>query len=963
MKENEVIDNANLTGFAKAAYTAQTKMRGYNLERLVQLIYGVNEGEEPTGKELTDKFAEFAYANRLRNLAQEAFKGVVNPKTGEALAWSDIKIDGKSVEETWGDKYAHVEDKSEKDMMYQLEVLHQVFEGTSQITAEAPGADPIVMVPAGSREAVKKEAYNEMGAARRAAQGPDDEEPVFDEPKVEAPKVEEKKDPLTAEGLDTFNDNIYVRVMRTNQKAHITTSPAAMLGVIFNGNPTAQQIIERYNKFELRDRLDMAAIEFLKEIDNPDRNAFLKEAGIDPATSFKVNGQTLEERYGEKYKNIELGEVKQHFYKLELMNEIANEVLLGKRGNIPEISADRYELKDGSLVPAETRKMKAVKPKVEPIVIPEEAPEVKEPTPEELRAELLNVEDKIIRVDTPAPTRNSAAITGSTVAMWGVVNQAYELHNKFKETLANLNAVSKNAIQGKDTALYGNMKTALENCIALSDLDNPQANPEKLMEAMETYRKQAELYHKNRKGLIFGPGSDAGKIRLQEAKNATLELPAKIEEMKKTIGLVTNPGASNASMATLAEQAMVEARNNGMDTFSINSFEGKFSVEYLEAAAKDYMRQNRIEITTQSIADLSLDGEFIDIVSKYPSDYVRRYTEFNAAKEALQTYYRGMMEDQSLSEEQKNHAIDMLRDRELSENASKLAENPEFLKVYKENGSLFPVAWARRAKAEAYLTQKNGTKPTAEEIKELSENKVFKMIVDKNPSNYAQKWDENDKKAEELGEKYKKELENMTYGLADYDSGLLGYVFNDYDPDSNPNPKFEEEMKKLKAIKKANKAEKYRIFEARENLEDIEDPAERQKAEEQLNKDADALEKSVKNFKNARNAAIKEHLLPEYVAKVAFLQATQNPRTKNNICRLMATEMEQEKNITASILKNIKKPENKALLNDKNLTNMLLNGEIVDKAVPGVSKPEPKKAAVNKKQPQKNVQAGGMGLH
>jgi hypothetical protein len=77
----------------------------------------------------------------------------------------------------------------------------------------------------------------------------------------------------------------------------------------------------------------------------------------------------------------------------------------------------------------------------------------------------------------------------------------------------------------------------------------------------------------------------------------------------------------------------------------------------------------------------------------------------------------------------------------------------------------------------------------------------------------------------------------------------------------------------------------------------------------------------------------------------------------------MATEMEQEKNITASILKNIKKPENKALLNDKNLTNMLLNGEIVDKAVPGVSKPEPKKAAVNRKQPQKNVQAGGMGLH
>ena len=120
------------------------------------------------------------------------------------------------------------------------------------------------------------------------------------------------------------------------------------------------------------------------------------------------------------------------------------------------------------------------------------------------------------------------------------------------------------------------------------------------------------------------------------------------------------------------------------------------------------------------------------------------------------------------------------------------------------------------------------------------------------------------------------------------------------------------------------------------------------------------MEKSYKDYKQAKNDVIREHLLPDFLARVSFLKATQDPKIGDDVCRLMATTPKQEKAVVASILDNIKKPENAQVLKAKNLTEMVMDGSIVEKVVPGAQKAQPQKAARKAPQPQKAAEAGGI---
>ena len=73
----------------------------------------------------------------------------------------------------------------------------------------------------------------------------------------------------------------------------------------------------------------------------------------------------------------------------------------------------------------------------------------------------------------------------------------------------------------------------------------------------------------------------------------------------------------------------------------------------------------------------------------------------------------------------------------------------------------------------------------------------------------------------------------------------------------------------------------------------------------------------------------------------------------------MATTPKQEKAVVASILDNIKKPENAQVLKAKNLTEMVMDGSIVEKVVPGAQKAQPEKVR-KVQQPQKAAEAGGI---
>lgn len=967
MKESEVVESRKTigeaaSGFAKAAWTAKNNYRGLNLEQIIQHLFVPKNDNgterELTGDEISARLADFRFKNRLNSLTGIAFQDM----NREGI-WNNIKIDGKTAEEMWSDKYAHVEDKAEKEQMYQFELLRQVFDGTSAITADAENG-PVTIVPEGPRNDIKRAIMAEEPTLNETAV--EDPEMYEDEPAQEAPAVEEKApevkgDSLTEETLNNFADNAYDRLWRTNPDIGVYASPASMVNAVFDKNPTAEGIIERYKKLKLNNELDISAIEFMKEIDNPERIAFLKEQGIDTSKLIKVDGQTLDERYGEKYKSVENADLKGQLYKMELMYEIVSAHLAGKKGVVPEITVDRYELKDGSYQPVES-KIKVVRPVRKVVteeVKPEEpAAEVKvEITPEQIKANILNEEERILQSQIKMARDPNAKVIDSTEAKWNMAKQANDIHKELKNVLVTLDSVKKNKLQGKDTALYGNMITALKDCITLSDIDNPQANSNKLIEALDKYNKASETYYNNRKGIIFGPGTDAGKVRLLEAKNATLRIPAQIEELKKTASQMGHTFYGIASFAYVAEAAMVEAKSQGVDKYSIKEFDGKIGIDYLENAAKEYLKKNRKKITTEAVADISLDNDFINVVEMFPSHYSEKYDQLLAAKDYLKTHYKSIANDKTLDPKTIDHAKNMMLKGKLSETALQLIQNPDFIRAYQQSPDFYIENIEAKNKAEAYLTQKNGQKPSAEEIKELSSNKLFKMISEKNPTDFGKHWDDNKKKADELKEKYKAELEGLMENLEDND--VISYLKEYYDPDEKPNPEYKKALDALKEKKTAVKEEKERIYEERQALKEITDPEERKQKEEQIEKDADALEKAAKSVKSGKAEAVREHLLPEYLARVAFLKTTQDPVKGENICRLMATNPRQEKNAYESILENVKKPENAKLLKDKGLTDMIKNGSIVEKVVPGAQKPEQaKKPEAKKPQQEKKAEAG-----
>jgi hypothetical protein len=968
MKETEVVENKKslgeaALGFAKAAWTAKTGYRGLNLEQLVQFLFVQkkdNDAErELTGDEISARLADFRFKNRLNSLTGIAFQDM----NREGI-WNNIKIDGKTAEEMWSDKYAHVEDKAEKEQMYQFELLRQLFDGTSAITADAENG-PVTIVPEGPRKDIKRAIMAEEPTLNETAV--EDPEMYEDEPAQEAPAVEEKApevkgDSLTEETLNNFADNAYDRLWRTNPDIGVYASPASMVNAVFDKNPTAEGIIERYQKLKLKNELDISAIEFMKEIDSPERVAFLKEQGIDTSKLIKVDGQTLDERYGEKYKSVENADLKGQLYKMELMYEIVSAHLAGKKGVVPEITVDRYELKDGSYQPVES-KIKVVRPvrkvKTEDVKPEEPAAEVKvEITPEQIRANILAHEDRIVQDQIKMVKDPNAKPLEATEAKWNMAKQANDIHKELKNVLVTLDSVKKNKILGKDTALYGNMITALKDCITLSDLDNPQANTNKLIDALDKYNKASKDYYDNRKGLIFGPGSDAGKLRLNEAKNATLRIPGQIEELKKTAELAGHSFYRIAPFAYVAEAAMNEAASIGSDKYSIKEFDNKFGLNYLEAAAKDYLIKHKKEVNEQSIADLSLDNEFINVVERYPSHYSEKYDQFNAAKDYLKTHYKKIAADKTLDAKTVENASNFVGSYDLINAAHNLIQNPDFVRMYSQNPDFYIQNIELKNKAEAYLTEKNGEKPSAEQIKELNSNKVFRMISEKNPTDFGKHWDDNKKKADELKEKYKAELDKMTENLEDND--VISYLKEYYDPDEKPNPEYEKALDALKEKKTAVKKEKERIYEERQALKEITDPEERKQKEEQIEKDADALEKAAKSVKSGKAEAVREHLLPEYLARVAFLKTTQDPVKGENICRLMATNPRQEKDAYESILVNVKKPENAKLLKSKELTDMIKDGSIVEKVVPGAQKPEQAKKPEAKKPQQEKKMEGGM---
>ena len=83
------------------------------------------------------------YINRLNELFHDfELEGMATFREAAGVEFMDtIRIDGKTPMELWGEKYSFIKNPVERQVMFQAEVLHEYFHGTSEITADIYLAD------------------------------------------------------------------------------------------------------------------------------------------------------------------------------------------------------------------------------------------------------------------------------------------------------------------------------------------------------------------------------------------------------------------------------------------------------------------------------------------------------------------------------------------------------------------------------------------------------------------------------------------------------------------------------------------------------------------------------------------------------------------------------------------------------------------------------------------------------
>ncbi|MCR5291751.1 MAG: hypothetical protein K6E28_02540 [Eubacterium sp.] len=1004
MKEQEnILNNVNeaynpenqfedaMKGLPMGAFMTRPEKRGYSLSQLINFLYvpktenGVER--ELTGDELDERVKGFKQATALKRLTDKAFNSLNDDKLKEFFQgdgnslWDRISIDGKSASELWSKKFENVKDATQRNYLYQLELLNQVMNGTSEITVKTVAdKEPVQVLPVGPRDAIRKEANKNLAALKVEEPKMDEEMLLYDEEEKapeQAAEPEKKQDPLSAEVFDVFKQEAPARLWRNDHSIGQKMPTATLVNALFNGRNNGAEIVSAYDKFPEKDQLNLGVESFLKEFDGPERKAFLKENGLSFSKTVRVGGQSLEERYGDKYKDIENEELKEKLYKFELVNEITAAHLKGKKGVVPEISVATFEVEPNGNVKVAGSMSVTVNRHIEKkanndvyydielemdvmsVPKPQVASAYKEP---EKREKYVETEENLI-FGPAEPVDPNARLSEESVAKWEYGLQIRDLHEYFKNSLQKLNSEKKNSLLGEDTGLYADMKKALENCIKFTDPSSILSFPSKVADALETYSKAAKDYYDNRKG-IFGPRTDAGKIRLKEAKDASEKIPGEIAKINAFVDKLGSKYKRYHVRACL-EEALVEDRKIGKNSLSLDDFNGAFGVEFNERAAEIYLDENnkaekpvlfskndlkkfdkKHEVTKEEIFNLAVDEDFASILSTYPINYDKKYDEFLAAKDFIKDHFSKIANDKTLDKDVRENANMMTYGTRLSNHAWKLLDNEEFLKIYHANPNTYKELFERKIKAEAYLTVNQGKKPTEKEVSELSNNKIFRMVSGKNPTDYANQWDDVMHKADLMQIKYKEELDALTEGLDnEYRGGVVTFVKDEYKASDKENPAYEKALENLGKIKEEINDEKYRIYDAKQELKDEPDSPEKNARKEQLDKEADNLDKRAKSYKNAKRDAVIEHLLPEYVARVAFLKATQDPKAGKNICRLMVTAPKQEKEVQGKIMKNLQSPEGKKLLHSNKLTEMVLDGKIVEKIVPGAKKSEPEKKA------------------
>nr|MCR5623895.1 hypothetical protein [Lachnospiraceae bacterium] len=383
--------------------------------------------------------------------------------------------------------------------------------------------------------------------------------------------------------------------------------------------------------------------------------SMLYKAGIEKKDALLIDGKTIDEMWGKKYKNVTDPVLREHCYQVELLKKIAEGNSIISARNINYSPSNKFRYAGDVLVSLPAEKMKDIKHNLDVYV--------------------AGTKDML----TKLKEAQSALLT---------------THPNYN---ANNERAAKREIGNVGSDLFQNMETALADCINAIEKNNVQGpTPEVVIEKLNKLKNASETYFDKRNtvySMFFGKSEKSGTERLKQSNILRKALPDMITDyamLRQGIDekLICS-GGNTFDKANIGhiKMSLDKMKNVKVDTYGLREMpqiaENELKTEYnnrktVSAALKDGLKRLGRNLDELMVHKGEMDA-YDAALAFQAKNYMEKMQVRNFTPEQINTM--------------KTEIEQKFADNTFKRDAEKLAKNPVFKAFVKENKGLDFKEW------------------------------------------------------------------------------------------------------------------------------------------------------------------------------------------------------------------------------------------------------------------------------
>ena len=417
----------------------------------------------------------------------------------------------------------------------------------------------------------------------------------------------------------------------------------------------------------------------------------LKKNGLKISDIFLIGGESPKKLYEAKYNFVEDPDEKEQMIQLEIIKDIFK----GEK----EVTLKEYLIdKNEKLTEAGTIKMFADKDKVEKMIVGSEA---LDEGLRDIAGQLKKYKEKLIE-----------ALPYKEYTYFKIENGRKEEYYR-DET----EAEKQERFLTAGTGLYKTMAKALDDAIRITE--DPNSTPQQVRDALCAFQKRTANYHKERKGLFFGPRSQYGQKRLalaEDARKGTLDLLMTFDNLRRDLHIDHSFGYRNV---TTGEASLKDIKDeiksldeNYRYLYDIKAKErskdGKDRFNAVKAVSK---KQNELlnMLVAENPGHIHMNYRINGLENMVPDKKDQTIEQY--AKNYLSKKYLDEMMKKENKPEDVQKLIDQVKDGKLKNEVIKLTNDETFKKIVRD----FPDDYYGKMRWEEDIRLGNQRQAAAEE--------------------------------------------------------------------------------------------------------------------------------------------------------------------------------------------------------------------------------------------------------